>query len=72
MSKSSSFDNILYPIDSKEYLNKSERNIQRVNNKLDDYLKAPNEEHIHDIERLSEDYGLATNRFQNQFEIKRK
>ena len=49
MPKSSSFDNILYPIDSKEYLNKSERNIQRVNNKLDDYLKAPNEEHIHDI-----------------------
>ena len=49
MSKSSSFDNILYPIDSEDYLNKSERNIQRVNNKLDDYLKAPNEEHIHDI-----------------------
>jgi len=49
MSKSSSINSILYPIDSETFLNKSERNIQRVNNKLDDYLKDPNEEQIHDI-----------------------
>src|SRR5215831_11618634 len=49
MSKSHSISNILYPLDSETFLNKSERNIQRVNNKLDDYLKDPNEEQIHDI-----------------------
>src|SRR5215510_532238 len=49
MSKSHFINSILYPIDSETFLNKSERNIQRVNNKLDDYLKAPNEEQIHDI-----------------------
>src|SRR5215475_302616 len=49
MSKSHSINSILYPIDSETFLNKSERNIQRVNNKLDDYLKDPNEEQIHDI-----------------------
>jgi CHAD domain-containing protein len=49
MSKSHFINSILYPIDSEIFLNKSERNIQRVNNKLDDYLKDPNEEQIHDI-----------------------
>lgn len=49
MSKSHSINKILYPIDSETFLNRSERNIQRVNNKLDDYLKDPNEEQIHDI-----------------------
>jgi CHAD domain-containing protein len=49
MSKSSSINSILYPIDAETFLNKSERNIQRVNNKLDDYLKDPSEEQIHDI-----------------------
>ena len=29
--------------DSDTYLDKSERNIQRVSNKLDDYIKVPNE-----------------------------
>jgi CHAD domain-containing protein len=37
--------------DSDTYLDKSERNIQRVSNKLDDYIKEPNEEHIHDIRK---------------------
>ncbi|HEY7571631.1 MAG TPA: CHAD domain-containing protein [Nitrososphaeraceae archaeon] len=49
MLKSHSINNILHPIDSETFLNKSERNIQRVNNKLDDYLRDPNEEQIHDI-----------------------
>lgn len=75
MSKSSSFDNILYPIDSKEYLNKSERNIQRVNNKLDDYLKAPNEEHIHDIRtsirRLRASYQSFPKSIRNKKKIKK-
>lgn len=75
MSKSSSFVNILYPIDSKEYLNKSERNIQRVNNKLDDYLKAPNEEHIHDIRtsirRLRASYQSLPKSIRNKKKIKK-
>jgi CHAD domain-containing protein len=37
--------------DSDTYLDKSERNIQRVSNKLDDYIKEPNEENIHDIRK---------------------
>lgn len=37
--------------DSDTYLDKCERNIQRVSNKLDDYIKEPNEENIHDIRR---------------------
>lgn len=37
--------------DSHIYLDKSERNIQRVSNKLDDYIKEPNEENIHDIRK---------------------
>jgi CHAD domain-containing protein len=75
MPKSSSFDNILNPIDSKEYLNKSERNIQRVNNKLDDYLKAPNEEHIHDIRtsirRLRASYQSLPKSIRNKKKIKK-
>ena len=75
MPKSSSLDNILYPIDSKEYLNKSERNIQRVNNKLDDYLKAPNEEHIHDIRtsirRLRASYQSLPKSIRNKKKIKK-
>ena len=75
MPKSSSFDNILYPINSKEYLNKSERNIQRVNNKLDDYLKAPNEEHIHDIRtsirRLRASYQSLPKSIRNKKKIKK-
>jgi CHAD domain-containing protein len=49
MSKFYSIDKILSPIDSETFLNRSEWNIQRVNNKYDDYLKDPNEEQIHDI-----------------------
>jgi CHAD domain-containing protein len=37
--------------DSHTYLDKSERNIQRVSNKLDDYIKEPTEENIHDIRK---------------------
>jgi CHAD domain-containing protein len=37
--------------DCDTYLDKSERNIQRVSNKLDDYIKEPNEENIHDIRK---------------------
>jgi CHAD domain-containing protein len=75
MSKSSSFDNILYPIDSREHLNKSERNVQRVNNKLDDYIKDPNEEHIHDIRtsirRLRASYQSLPKSIRNKKKIKK-
>lgn len=37
--------------DINTYLDKSERNIQRVSNKLDDYIKNPNAENIHDIRK---------------------
>jgi CHAD domain-containing protein len=37
--------------DSHTYLDKSERNIQRVSNKLDDYIKEPTEVNIHDIRK---------------------
>lgn len=37
--------------DINTYLDKSERNIQRVNNKLDDYIKNPDAENIHDIRK---------------------
>ena len=74
MSKSSSIDNILYPIDSETCLNKSERNIQRVNNKLDDYLKDPNEEQIHDIRtairRLRASDQLLPKAFRHKKKIK--
>src|SRR5215831_2257925 len=69
MSKSS-INSILYPIGSKTFLNKSERNIQRVNNKLDDYLKDPNEEQIHDIRtatrRLRATYQTLPKVFRNK------
>ena len=50
MAKTTLYD--LYDsFDSDTYLDKSERNIQRVSNKLDDYIKEPNEENIHDIRK---------------------
>ena len=50
MAKTALYD--LYDsFDSDVYLDKSERNIQRVSNKLDDYIKQPNEENIHDIRK---------------------
>ena len=74
MSKSISIDNILYTIDPKTYLNKSERNIQRVNNRLDEYLKASNEEHIHDIRtairRLRASYQSLPKAIRNKKKMK--
>lgn len=74
MSKSIFIDNILYAIDAKAYLNKSERNIQRVNNRLDEYLKDPNEEHIHDIRtairRLGASYQSLPKAIRNKKKMK--
>ena len=74
MSKYISIDNILYAIDPKAYLNKSERNIQRVNNRLDVYLKDPNEEHIHDIRtsirRLRASYQSLPKPIRNEKKMK--
>ena len=73
MSKSS-INSILYPIDAETFLNKSERNIKRVNNKLDDYLKDPNEEQIHDIRtavrRLRAIYQALPKAIRNKKNIK--
>lgn len=40
---------ILDSVDLETYIEISERNIQCVSNRLDDYIKEPNEERIHDI-----------------------
>lgn len=50
MAKTTEYD-LHNSFDSDTYLDKSERNIQRVSNKLDDYIKEPNEENIHDIRK---------------------
>ena len=74
MSKYISINNILYAIDPKTYLDKSERNIQRVNNRLDVYLKDPNEEHIHDIRtsirRLRASYQSLPKAIRNKKKMK--
>jgi len=73
MTKSNSINSILYPINSETFLNKSERNIQRVNNRLDDYLKNPNEEQIHDIRtsirRLRSTYQALPKAIRNKNEL---
>jgi CHAD domain-containing protein len=61
--------------DINTYLDKSERNIQRVSNKLDDYIKNPNAENIHDIRkairRLEASYrSLPSKKVQNKRVIK--
>lgn len=61
--------------DINTYLDKSERNIQRVSNKLDDYIKNPDAENIHDIRkairRLEASYrSLPSKKVQNKRVIK--
>lgn len=51
MAKATTVYDLNDSFDSHIYLDKSERNIQRVSNKLDDYIKEPNEENIHDIRK---------------------
>jgi CHAD domain-containing protein len=41
--------NLFESFDSDVYIDKLERNIERVNNRLNDYIKDTNEENIHDI-----------------------
>jgi CHAD domain-containing protein len=40
---------MVFSIDLETFLDKAERNIRRVDNRLDDYIKNPNEENIHNI-----------------------
>jgi CHAD domain-containing protein len=40
---------MVFFIDLETFLDKAERNIRRVDNRLDDYIKNPNEENIHNI-----------------------
>jgi len=39
----------VFSIDLETFLDKAERNIRRVDNRLDDYIKNPNDENIHNI-----------------------
>jgi CHAD domain-containing protein len=61
-------------IDIATYLTKSERTVQRVCNRLDDYLGAPNEEHIHDIRtairRLQASYQTLPTAARNRDKMK--
>jgi CHAD domain-containing protein len=41
--------NLFDSVDSDVYIDQLERNIERVNNRLNDYIKDANEENIHDI-----------------------
>ena len=51
---------MVFSIDLETFLDKAERNIRRVDNRLDDYIKNPNEENIHNmrtaIRRLQSTY----------------
>ena len=40
---------MVFSIDLETFLDKAERNIRRVDNRVDDYVKNPNEENIHNI-----------------------
>jgi CHAD domain-containing protein len=40
---------MVFSIDLETFLDKAERNIRRVDNRLNDYIKNPNEENIHNI-----------------------
>lgn len=40
---------MVFSIDLETFLDKAERNIRRVDNRLDDYIKNPNEENIHNM-----------------------
>ena len=40
---------MVFSIDLETFLDKAERNIRRVDNRSDDYIKNPNEENIHNI-----------------------
>ena len=40
---------MVFSIDLETFLDMAERNIRRVDNRLDDYIKNPNEENIHNI-----------------------
>lgn len=49
MSGTSIMFDLVDSIDSDTFVDKSDRNIQRVSNRLDDYIRDHNEENIHDI-----------------------
>ena len=61
-------------VDLKEFVASSKRNVSRVNNRLDDYLKNSNEKNIHDIRtavrRLESSYKALPQNMQKKNKIK--
>ena len=61
-------------VDLKEFVASSKRNVSRVNNRLDDYLKNSNEKNIHDIRtavrRLDSSYKALPQNMQKKNKIK--
>jgi CHAD domain-containing protein len=62
-------------VDLKKFVASSKRNVSRVNNRLDDYLKNSNEKNIHDIRtgvrRLESSYKALPQNMQKKNKIKR-
>lgn len=62
-------------VDPKKYVNICERNILRVSNKLDDYLKSQEEKNIHDIRtsarRLDASYKTLPRKLRRRKQIRR-
>src|ERR671914_376443 len=62
-------------VDPKKYVFLCERNISRVSNKLDDYLKSQEEKNIHDIRtsfrRLDASYKTLPKKFRRRKQIRR-
>ena len=49
MLQSATTTNMVFSIDLETFLDRAERNIRRVDNRLDDYIKNINEENIYNI-----------------------
>ena len=65
---------MVFSIDLETFLDKAERNIRRVDNRLDDYIKNPNEENIHNIRtairRLQATYHITSQKVTEEKEDK--
>jgi CHAD domain-containing protein len=72
---SSQSRNISFNIDLNRYLKSSKKNISKVSGRLDDYLRDPNEENIHDIRtalrRLDSSYISLPRNVRNRNNIKK-
>ena len=64
---------VFLSIPSKHFLSRLEANVQRVDKRLNDYLKDPNENNIHDIRtairRLDASFGSLPKKERNKNNI---